>query len=156
MPIALPKDSGRFFHAHIALAEKFASRFAGKFELQKSFGGVVADVARGDLRDGQIAFQQSADGAHVLNDFYLHQIVFHKLGRTQNQRVQIRDPLNFLLEGMEAVDRADSFRFIRADTAQANGVRSAGFFDCGCKGIRDAFLIAAKIFGGDDRVETMA
>src|SRR5580704_5665644 len=49
---------------------------------------------------------------------------------------------------MEAGDWAYALRFIRAVTAEANGVRSAGFFDRGSKGISDTFLIAAKIFGG--------
>ena len=93
----LAKDRGGFFHADVTLAEQLARGLAGEVQFHDGVSGVRADVLRVDLGKRQVGFQNAAHRAHRLNDFRLDEVVLHEVGRAEDQGIQFRQAVDFLL-----------------------------------------------------------
>src|SRR5208282_6740986 len=87
--------------------------------------------ARGDQRQLQVGTQRPGSHAHLLDDADLREPVFHEVSSAEIESVEARNLVEPLVEVVKACDRPGLVRFVRTETAEADGVLDARFLDRG-------------------------
>src|SRR3984957_17657663 len=141
-------DRGDFGVVEIALAVKLLRLLAAEGELQESVGGRGTDVASGNHGKFEIGAKRSRGAIHGADRTGLQQSVFHKIYGAQVKDVRSIDPIQFLLEVVEADYGAGAGGLVGSDTAERDNIPDSAIFRGGGDGLADSLRIRESVVAG--------
>src|SRR5580692_1124042 len=141
-------DRGDFAVVEIALAVKLLRLLAPEGELQESVGGRGTDVARGNHGKFEIGAKRAGGAIHGADRTGLRQSVFHKIYGAQVKDVRSLEPIQFLLEVVEADYGAGAGGLVGSDAAERDNVPDSGILSGGGDGVADSLRIRESVVAG--------